>query len=640
MINDVEKKEDKKIDGAEIAGNISGNVHAADKIYDQEKFHARQGHGFAAEQANTMYDKLTGHEAKTIGDDFAKDGADRIVDGIRIQSKYCSSGSKCIAECFNEDGFRYRNPDGSPMQIEVPSDKYEAAVQAMEDRIKKGEVPGVTDPAQAKKIVRKGHFTYLQAKNIAKAGTVESLAFDSINGVIVAGSSFGISTVLSFATSVWNGNDIKVSLKNATHTGLKVGGTTFVTTVLASQLTKAGLNSVMVKGSEAVVKSVLGTKGAHLLAQAAGKGAAFGGAAIKSAAKVLRSNVITSVASVVVLSSGDVINIFRGRISGKQLAKNVTTTTASVAGGVGGWMGGAAAGATAGAALGSFVPIIGTAIGGTVGGFIGGLAGSFAGGTVAGKVTGAVLDEFIEDDANLMIKIIQDEFVLIADEYILTEKEANTIVEKLGVVLSGKVLKDMYAANDRKYFARCILEPLAEAETKKRPMISLPSDEEMQMSLKEVLEDLYDAEEKREKENKPRSEEEKSEYEKWGLAMIALCSYFARCDGSVSSEEEDMIEEIFTTFFEDDDVSEKTKVELETIKSNEKLTFFRVRKYLDVLPVEVLEKVREKIDEIIMANGIASDEEIEEKEKFISYFEERKKKEMLLKVLPMTNAIT
>jgi len=101
-----------------------------------------------------------------------------------------------------------------------------------------------------------------------------------------------------------------------------------------------------------------------------------------------------------------------------------------------------------------------------------------------------------------------------------------------------------------------------------------------------------------------------------------------------------MIEEIFTTFFEDDDVSEKTKVELETIKSNEKLTFFRVRKYLDVLPVEVLEKVREKIDEIIMANGIASDEEMEEKEKFISYFEERKKKEMLLKVLPMTNAIT
>ena len=76
------------------------------------------------------------------------------------------------------------------MQIEVPSDKYDAAVEAMQEKIRKGKIPGVTDPDEAKNIVRKGHFTYEQAKNIAKAGTVESLTYDAVNGAIIATSAF------------------------------------------------------------------------------------------------------------------------------------------------------------------------------------------------------------------------------------------------------------------------------------------------------------------------------------------------------------------------------------------------------------------------------------------------------------------
>lgn len=137
-----------------------------------------------------------------IQDYIVKNGADRVVNGINIQTKYCNIGGKCIAECFDENGFRYINPDETPMQIEVPADKYEPAVQAMENRIKNGEIPGVTNPEEAKNIVRKGHFTYEQAKNIAKAGTVESITFDAVNGAIIATCAFGLSTVLSFATSV------------------------------------------------------------------------------------------------------------------------------------------------------------------------------------------------------------------------------------------------------------------------------------------------------------------------------------------------------------------------------------------------------------------------------------------------------
>lgn len=54
--------------------------------------------------------------------------------------------------------------DGKPMKIEVPSDKYDEAVRAMEEKIKNGQVKGVSDPNEAKNIVKKGHFTYAQAK--------------------------------------------------------------------------------------------------------------------------------------------------------------------------------------------------------------------------------------------------------------------------------------------------------------------------------------------------------------------------------------------------------------------------------------------------------------------------------------------
>lgn len=169
--------------GAQASGLGVGAFQTVNNQYEEEKFHARQGHGFAAERANTLYDNLTGHNAKIVGDDNAKNGADRIVDGVYIQSKYCATGSRCINECFEEDGkgtFRYII-DGKPMQIEVPSDKYEEALRAMEEKIRNGQVHGVTDPEEAKNIVRKGHFTYAQAKNIAKAGTIESLTYDAVN---------------------------------------------------------------------------------------------------------------------------------------------------------------------------------------------------------------------------------------------------------------------------------------------------------------------------------------------------------------------------------------------------------------------------------------------------------------------------
>lgn len=466
--------------GAEAGGLGIGAFQTVNNQYEEEKFHARQGHGFAAERANTLYDNLTGHHAKVVGDDNAKNGADRIVDGVYIQSKYCATGSRCINECFEENGkgtFRYMI-DGKPMQIEVPSDKYDEALKAMEEKIRNGQVKGVTDPEEAKNIIRKGHFTYTQAKNIAKAGTIESLTYDAVNGIITATSAFGVTAIITLATSVWNGEDFEDALKIATYSGLKVGGTAFVASILAAQLSKAGLNSALVGSSEAIV-SMMGPKASAILINAFRVGAKpiYGAAAMKSAAKLLRGNTITAGVTFVVLSSFDIANIFRGRISGKQLFKNMAGTAATVGGGTGGWIAGATVGST-------ILPGIGT--------IIGGIAGSLLGGAAAGKATNTVVGTFIEDDADKMVEIIQDVFTDMASEYLLNNKEAEKSIDKLRDKLDGKILKDMFASNDRKQFARNMLTSIIETETAKREIIHNLSTEQMINSIKTVLEEIND----------------------------------------------------------------------------------------------------------------------------------------------------
>lgn len=475
-----------EMNGEMSAGITYGNISNASTVYGMDKFNTPRGHGFAAEYANHLYDRIInkdflGKQVKLTGDEIdcttgriIKNGSDRMVKGINIQTKYCASGSKCISECFENGKLRYLNPDGTPMQIEVPSDKYDVAIKSMENRIKNGEVPGINDPTKAKEIVRKGKFTYEQAKNIAKFGTIESIRFDAINGMIIASSAMGISAILTFATSIWSGEDFDCALKKAAYSGLKVSGTTFITAILSSQLSRAGLNSALVSSSDAIV-NLIGPKASAMLVNAFRSGEnIYGAVAMKSASKMLRGNIITGTVSVVVLSSFDVANIFRKRISGSQLIKNIANTASTAAGGTAGWV--------AGATIGSIVPVVGTVIGGVIG--------SFAGGVVAGKISGTVLDEFIEDDANKMVKIIESVFIQLSEDYLLNKIEAEKIIDSLKDELTGNLLKNMFASSNRKEFAKNMLKPLIEQEVKNRKVIKLPTDIEMSKGLREVLEDL------------------------------------------------------------------------------------------------------------------------------------------------------
>lgn len=469
----------------EVTGIGAGVSGSAENYADNVKFGSERGHGFAAEKANHLKDVWTGKDANIIGDDNAKNGADRLVDGVKIQTKYCKTGSKCISECFENNTFRYLNSDGTPMQIEVPSDKYDSAVQAMENRIRNGQIPGVSDPGKAKEIVRRGAFTYEQVRNIARFGTVQSLTYDAVNGIKLAGTAMGISAALSFAVAVWNGEDWEKALKGACRTGLKIGGIAWVSSVIAAQLGRTGVEQSLRGATDWVVKG-MGTKAASWFANGLRSGnPIYGAAAANNVSKLLRGNIVTGIATTLVLSSVDFVRLFRGRVSGTQVFKNVATTASAVAGGTGGWM----AGLAAGAAVGSAFPVVGTAVGGIVGGIIV----SFAGGTAASKVAKTTLDEFIEDDAKKMLTIVEKVFGELVSDYLLNKDEAKKVIQDFQKKDLPDTLRDMYASNNRKDFARRLLEPLMEKLAKNRKLIQLPSDKEILQKTGQIIEEMIPA---------------------------------------------------------------------------------------------------------------------------------------------------
>lgn len=466
----------------DTVGTAAGVVGSSENYADNVIFGASRGHGFAAEKANHLKDIISGKDAKIVGGDNAKNGADRLVDGVNIQTKYCNSGSKCISECFENGTFRYFNSDGSPMQIEVPSDKYDSALKAMENRIKKGQVPGVTDPELAKDIVREGAFTYEQVRNIAKFGTVESLTYDAVNGIKLAGTAMGISAAVSLAISIWNGDDWDKALESSCYVGLKVGGVAWVSSIITAQLGRTGIEQGLRGATDWIVQQ-MGPKAAAWIANGLRSGnAIYGAAAMNHVSKLLRGNIVTGVVTTLVISSVDFVRMFQGRCSGAQLFKNVASTASGVAGGTGGWM----AGAAGGAALGSIIPVIGT----TAGGIIGGLLGAFAGGTAANAGANAILDKFIEDDAKEMLDVVEKMFGELAFNYLLSEEEAESIIDEFKSEDVPDFLRNMYAAKYRKAFARDKFEPMIIKVAKNRTIIHLPSNEQLVKKTGQVIEEL------------------------------------------------------------------------------------------------------------------------------------------------------
>lgn len=452
-------------------GELEYSIRNTNHIGEIEKFHSNQGHGFAAEQANNLIDVLKGRDATVIGGDNAKDGADRLVNGQHIQTKYCQTAYQSVDAAFENHRYRYVDANGKAMQLEVPADQYEQAIAEMQKRIARGEVPGYKNPKDAQKIVRKGNVTYEQAVNIAKAGRIEGLIFDVANSAVVSVSAFGISTVITFAKSLWEGKELDVAIEKSLCAGLKVGGIAFASSLITGQLVRTGLNSAMRESSEVVAKKLLTSKqskelviryfedGANMYSAQATKQIASAQATNK-AAKLLRSNLIASVVLITVISANDIRNAFNGKISGKQLFKNIMTIAGSLAGG--------GAGAAIGGFIGSLVPLPGASA-------VGFYAGGFVGGAVAGSKTNQVLSKFIEDDAVEMVRILENRFVPLVNRYCLSQEEITIILDDLKRVLVKEKLLEMFASEDREMFADELLIQIIENLVRNRCIVYLPS---------------------------------------------------------------------------------------------------------------------------------------------------------------------
>ncbi len=434
------------------------------------KFHTLRGHGFAAEEANILHDQFQGYTVERIGQNNAPQGPDRIANVEIIQTKYCQTAADTVKSAFKDNTYAY-----SGQALEVPQDQYEECVRLMKERIAHGQVPGVHDPADAEKIVKKGSVTYQQAKNIAKAGTIDGIWFDTKTHAVASTGVFSLSFAISFACQKWNGADTEAALKGALADGATAGIGCLAAGVLTSQLlrTKFVAGGVVHsrKAVKAIYKSKAGKKVIGKLASASLGKTVGGQAAMNHVAKLARTNAVSGAVSTVVMAGPDFYRAaFSRNISWKQFGKNLAVNGAGVAGGVGGWAGGAIAGAAAG----SVVPGVGTAAGAMVGGILGSLGGGF----LASKGTKLALDQVVDDDATTLAKAMPEWLTPLAVDFMLSAEEVKTFCRTIEAKMDTDFWKRLYKSQDRGVFVYAMFEVECHRLTLQRRRIGMAEAEQ------------------------------------------------------------------------------------------------------------------------------------------------------------------
>ncbi|OPA86338.1 hypothetical protein BFW87_26740 [Pseudomonas fluorescens] len=416
-----------------------------------------QGHGFAAEKANHRVDRLMGRNAEILGDNNAKNGADRLVQGQMIQTKYCSTGARSVGAAFDgqQGNYKYLDASGRPMQIEVPKDQHVAAVHTLQKKIAEGKVPGVSDPKDAAKLIRRGHLTYSQARNITKFGTFESIAYDITEGVVVGavagGISFGVSAMLFYLKT----QDRRQAIRVAAVQAGKTFGRSLTVYVAAQQLHRV---QFIQRSLTLIDVTSLAPSTRKLLAQ--GMGVSKSGVN-----KALRGTVISSIAVIAVTTGPDLVKLARGRISKAQFAKNLAVASSGVAGG--------AVGSIAGGILAAPLGPIGAMVGRTAGGIIGGV--------VASALSSKLMGKLVQEDRVLIIGIIQAQLEYLAVTFMLAKEELDSVNANLDKALSQKSLEVIFAAKEqRRAMANFYLKPVVVAVVRQRPVIGFSPGDVMQ----------------------------------------------------------------------------------------------------------------------------------------------------------------
>ena len=173
---------------------------------------------------------------------------------------------------------------------------------------------------------------------------------------------------------------------------------------------------------------------------------------LRSAFKLLRTNMITRLISVVVLLASDKFSLIRGRISVKQFIINVALALMLLVGGTAGWV------------LGSHALslIMESLILGIIAGIIG--AGILS--AVLSLAVNKIIHLFVQDDTEDMLDIYSYIFAGLANEYKLNEDEI--VLVKDDISMSRQMVRTLFTEKKRDEYALALLEPFIKERAEKR----------------------------------------------------------------------------------------------------------------------------------------------------------------------------
>ena len=469
--------DDTAVKAAAVAAAATINSNGEVFVEQRAAVNKPAGHGELAEEANNIIDRLQGHQAEILGRDNAKNGPDRSVDGVLIQTKYYKTARGSLEACFDPSShqYRYLTEDRTPMQLEVPKDQYQQVLRSFEKKISQGKVPGVSDPKDAEKIVRKGKLTYDQAVNLAKPGTAESLKYDAATGAVTCSCAFGLSFLATTFMAYRETRDITGAVQAGIAAGVQVFGLSFAQHMVVSQLSRTGLSNALMAPSQAVVGE-LGFKTSATIVNGlralTGKTAISGAAASKQLAKMLRGNAVSAAVTLAVFSVPETYKLFQGKASGAQYAQNMACLATSIAGGI--------AGAVAGTAVspgeGTIVGLAGGMVGGTVG-------------TVAAGVVGGIL---FEGDSASFGRYFNAMVSCMAVEYLLDGREMDELLAVLNCVKPEEfrtLMEETLSSRDQEAKVRAFLVPMFDETVTRRERFALPTSRQISDALVEFEQD-------------------------------------------------------------------------------------------------------------------------------------------------------
>ena len=475
--------DDAAVKAAAVAASATINSNGEVFVEQRAAVNNPAGHGELAEEANSIIDRLQGHQAEILGRDNAKNGPDRSVDGVLIQTKYYKTARGSLEACFDPSShqYRYLTEDRTPMQLEVPKDQYQQVLRGFEKKISQGKVPGVSDPRDAEKIVRKGKLTYDQAVNLTKPGTVESVAYDAATGAVTCSCAFGLSFLATTFMAYRETGDITGAVQAGIAAGVQVFGLSFAQHMVVSQLSRAGLSNALMAPSQAVVGK-LGFKASATIVNGlralTGKTVISGAAASKQLAKMLRGNAVSAAVTLAVFSVPETYRLLQGKASGAQYAQNMACLATSIAGGIAGAAAAGVAAAKVGAAAGTAVsPGMGTIVG---------LAGGMVGGTVGTAAAGVVGGILFEGDGASFGRYFNAMVSCMAVEYLLDGHEMDELLAVLNGVKSEEfkvLMEETLSSQFQEAKVRAFLVPMFNEIVSRRERFALPTSRQISDAL-------------------------------------------------------------------------------------------------------------------------------------------------------------